>query len=287
MNTASNCPSQPFRLPLLTVLLTISLLFFGACKRQIVAPQRSLHLQLGNPTNAKTSADVPDNYLIEKPQYTMSYNRTNVTPNWVAWHLAAEDLGGAERQDNFRPDPALPAGWTAAKPADYAGSGFDRGHLCPSADRTATDTDNSATFLMTNIVPQAPNLNRNTWESLESYSRDLVKAGNELYIYAGTYGTGGKGSEGSANRLKDKINIPEACWKIVLILPAGDNDFSRVAEATQVIAVWMPNTQSVTNSWRSYRVSIDEIEQKTGYDFFADLPVSVQASLESKIYSEK
>ena len=81
MPTTSNRFTLYSRLPFLTVLLVSSLLFFGACKRQIVAPQRSLHLQMGNPTNAKTPTNTPDNYLIEKPQYTMSYNRTNVTPN--------------------------------------------------------------------------------------------------------------------------------------------------------------------------------------------------------------
>jgi hypothetical protein len=69
----------------------------------------------------------------------------------------------------------LPSGHTAVfgryrvRPTDYAGAGFDRGHLCPSADRTSSAADNSATFLMSNMIPQAPNLNRNTWENLESY----------------------------------------------------------------------------------------------------------------------
>jgi len=264
------------------VLLFCCLVF--SCKRPLVQPQRASHLQLGNPSRAKTDPVLTNNYLIEKPQYVLSYSRTKAHANWVAWHLGPEDLGGAERQDNFRPDEALPADWPTARTSDYTGSGFDRGHLCPSADRTATAIDNSATFLMTNIVPQSPNLNRNTWESLESFCRELVKAGNELYIYAGTHGTGGRGTEGLATLIKNKINVPEACWKIVLILPNGDNDFERVNQSTQVIAVWMPNIQAIENSWRSYRITVDAIEQKTGYDFFADVPVPVQATLESKLY---
>ncbi len=239
---------------------------------------------MGIPGNAKADPNEPDRYLLEKPQFAVSYNRSLGHANWVAWHLGDSDLGAADRQDDFRPDPALPAGWEAARRSDYDNSGFDRGHLCPSADRTATPADNSATFLMTNIVPQAPNLNRNTWENLESYCRDLVKAGNELYIYAGTYGTGGSGSEGRASRLKNKINVPAACWKVVLVLPKGDNDFRRVTSETAVIAVWMPNLQSVQNNWRTYRVTTDEVEQRTGYDFFADLPASVQTAIEGKVY---
>lgn len=73
--------------------------------------------------------------------------------NWVAWELTKVDFGTSDRQDDFRPDPYLPAGWYRGKTSDYTGSGFDRGHLCPSADRTFTLEDNSATFLMTNIIP--------------------------------------------------------------------------------------------------------------------------------------
>ncbi|RYG62776.1 hypothetical protein EON80_22485, partial [bacterium] len=89
------------------------------------------NLLLGNPTSAGQS---PDNYLLERPQYSMSYNRTKGGPNWVAWHTDASDLGDTER-GKFVPDPELPAGWQI-RPADYKGTGYDRGHLCPSGDRT-------------------------------------------------------------------------------------------------------------------------------------------------------
>ena len=92
------------------------------------------------------------------------------------------------------------------KPSDYVKSGFDKGHLCPSADRSSTDENNSATFLLTNMIPQAPNNNRITWEHLEKYCRDLVKQGNELYFICGGIGQGGTGTT-TFNRTVSKATV--------------------------------------------------------------------------------
>ena len=138
-------------------------------------------------------ATTPTNYLLLKTQYALSYHRDQGKPTWVSWHLSPEWLGSAPRQDDFRGDPDLPAGWYRVTASSYTGSGFDRGHNCPSADRTRTVADNSATFLMSNIMPQAPRNNQRTWANLEDYSRTLVGRGNELYLICGSYGRGGTG----------------------------------------------------------------------------------------------
>ena len=143
-------------------------------------PTTSEHLTMGNPSNAVTNVLVPFNYLMEKPQYSMSYNRDRGESNWVSWHLSTSWLGSAPRQDDFRADTTLPAGWYQVQGTDYSGSGFDRGHMCPSADRTSTVANNSATFLMTNMVPQLPANNQGVWADLESYCRTLVSQGNEI-----------------------------------------------------------------------------------------------------------
>src|SRR5207248_6889700 len=106
-------------------------------------------LTFGNPSNATANVANENNYLMVKPQYTLSYNRSKGTPNWVAWRLDSSWIGGAPRQDDYRPDPALPAGWYQVQANDYSGSGYERGHMCPSGDRTRSVADNSATFLMT------------------------------------------------------------------------------------------------------------------------------------------
>lgn len=146
----------------------------------------SVHLSFGNPSNA--GEDDPENYLVVKPQYALSYSESKRIANWVSWQLSPDWIGEAERQDNFRPDETLPEDFYQVTPRDYRQSGYDRGHLVPSADRTATVEDNSSTFVMTNIIPQAPDNNQQTWRGLEGHARDLVEEGNELYIVAGSYG---------------------------------------------------------------------------------------------------
>ncbi|MEP0858495.1 DNA/RNA non-specific endonuclease, partial [Trichocoleus sp. DQ-U1] len=107
----------------------------------------SIHLKLGNPSNAISSVANPDNYLMVKPQYALSYNKSKGTANWASWQLNQLWLGNTDRQDNFRPDPTLPAGWEKVTPTMYSGSGYDRGHIVPSADRTRSVEDNAATFV--------------------------------------------------------------------------------------------------------------------------------------------
>jgi endonuclease G len=148
------------------------------------------HLVLGNPSKATPDPDKKDNYLVKRKQYALSYNNGNGTPNWVSWHLNTSWLGRV-RRSKFAPEPALPEGFFQVRPNDYRVSGFDRGHMCPSGDRTATKEDNQATFYMTNMVPQSPDNNRKTWERLETYCRRLARRGNELYIIAGPAGRGG------------------------------------------------------------------------------------------------
>ena len=118
----------------------------------------NIHLTLGNPSDANTSD--PNNYLIEKPEFALSYNCSTGTANWVSWQLNNSWLGNTERQEDFRPEPALPSGCYQVRPTDYRGSGFDRGHMTPSGDRTKSEPVNSATFVMSNMVPQTPANNR-------------------------------------------------------------------------------------------------------------------------------
>jgi endonuclease G, mitochondrial len=246
------------------------------------------HLMMGNPSNAVTNTSYPANYLMSKTQYAMSYHRDRGIPNWVSWHLDASWVGSAARQDDFRADATLPTGWYQVGGTSYSGSGFDRGHQCPSADRTNTVANNSATFLMTNMIPQAPDNNQGPWANLENYCRSLVDLGNELYIISGSYGTGGTGSSGSANTINGgKVTVPNRTWKVIVILTAGSgDDATRVTTSTRVIAVDMPNAQGIrSNSWGSYRTTVDAIETATGHDLLSRVSTTVQATIESRVDS--
>jgi endonuclease G len=271
-------------------------LLFASCRKEAVPPVTppvgpvppalSLpeHLALGNPSAATTDPAQPTNYLLSKTQYALSYHRDRGIPNWVSWRLAPEWRGAAARQDDFRPDEALPAGWYRVSSTSYSGSGFDRGHLCPSADRTGSVADNSATFLMTNIMPQSPRNNQQTWANLEDYCRTFLSAGNEVYVIAGSYGRGGTGTNGYATTLdQGRVTVPARCWKVVVVLPTGADDAARVTASTRVIAVDTPNDNGLSTNWGSYRTSVDAIEAVTGYDLLSAIPTSVQQVIEARV----
>jgi endonuclease G len=247
------------------------------------------NMLMGNPTNANVVSD--DNlYLDQQGYYVLSYSRSNAVSNWASWHLDARDLGAARRQDDFRLDPQLPVSWYRVGPSDYDFStyGFDRGHMCPSADRTSSIGANSATFVMTNMMPQAPSMNQITWSAFENYTRDsLVRNGKECFMICGPRGSGGTGSKGYFDGINNGlINVPASIWKVVVVLPDGNNDLGRIDNGTRVIAVLMPNDNSVNSSnWRNYRVSVDAIENLMGpgFDLLSNLPVAVQQVLESRV----
>lgn len=237
-------------------------------------------LVLGNPTNATTDILNENNYLMVKPQYSLSYNRANGTPNWVAWRLDSSWIGSAARQDNYRADTSLPSGWYQVQDNDYSGSGYDRGHMCPSGDRTRSVADNSATFLMTNFVPQYGPNNQGPWNDFENYCRSLANSGQEVYIITGPVGNIGTIAAG-------RVVIPQYTWKVVLILPNGTNDLSRVTRATRAFGIIVPNFAPVVSStpWENYRVTVDAVEAKTGYNFFSAVPKNTQEIIERRPYT--
>ncbi|GAA3920422.1 DNA/RNA non-specific endonuclease [Chitinophaga oryziterrae] len=242
------------------------------------------NLLMGNPSNATTSVVLVTNYLMDKTYYTSSYNSTRGTPNWVSWHINSSDIGSTARQDDFRADVTLPSGWYEVGSTSYSGSGFDRGHNCPSGDRTASVAANSATFLMDNMIPQAPVNNQQTWANMENYIRTLVTAGNEVYVVMGSYGTGGTGSSGAANTIDGgHVTVPSNIWKVVVVIPDGNGDLARVTTSTRVIAVNTPNINTTNSDWKTYRTSVDAIESATGYDILSALPTSVQSVVEATV----
>ncbi len=235
-------------------------------------------LIFGNPSNATGSVANENNYLMQKPQYSLSYNRSKATPNWVAWRLDSTWVGTAPRQDDYRPDPALPAGWYQVQDNDYSGSGYDRGHMCPSGDRTRSIPDNSATFLMTNFVPQLSANNQGPWEEFETYCRTLASQGNEIYIITGPNGNIGTIAQG-------RVVVPQYTWKVVLVIPNGNNDVARASsKATRVFGIIVPNFPplNINAPWRDFRVTVNDVEYLTGHNFFTQIPKITQELIERK-----
>ncbi len=286
----------------LSFLLLASVVAFSSCKKDSattngpvtppvvitpvvppVTPTDST-LVMGNPSNATTNVANFGNYLLKEGYYTVSYNRDRGIPNWVSWHLVASDLGSTPRQDDFRANPNLPTGWYKVDNISYSSTGFDKGHMCPSADRTSSVAANSSTFLMTNIVPQAPTNNQVTWANLEDYTRTLVQAGNELYVIAGNYGEGGIATGGLTNTIDNgRVTVPAMLWKVIVVLPNGSNDLARVTNSTRVISILIPNINTVNSDWRTYRTSVDMIESETGYDLLSTVNSAIQNVIEARV----
>ena len=242
------------------------------------------------------TGNIPE-IIISRDQYVISYNKERRAPNWVAWELDASQIGNSGRSRFFLVDAELEkflaqadSQYKAVDPAEFVDSCFDRGHQVPSADRTDTHANNQITFLMSNIVPQTPFLNRVIWEHLEKYTRDLVRGNNKkVFIIAGPIYSEEFGSIGP---LKN-ILIPSAEFKILWILNEEES-WQEINPATPVIAVMMPNRnrdgsqphlgqgpQSCIpfisenedwNDWQAYKVSVQEIERLSGLSIFTKLP---------------
>ena len=250
------------------------------------SPGRDDNMALGNPSGAVANVGSPNNYLLVKPQFALAYNNSRRTCSWVSWHLSTAWKGSAARCDCFTPDAALPSTFFRATTSNYTNTGFDRGHMCPSEDRDGSSTDNAATFLMTNIVPQAPNNNQITWVALENYSRTLINSGNELYIISGVYGQGGSGRNGGVTNTiaSGSITVPSQIWKVIVVLPTGSDDLNRIATNTRVIAINTPNNQDVRlQPWGFYRTSVDAIEAATGLDLLSNVPDAIEAAIEASV----
>ncbi len=268
-------PFAPFAL-----LLTLPLF---ACQEQ--APREpSPHVRLGAPTSARTDSAQREDYLIERPQYVLSYNDKLHRPNWVAWTLRKEDIGKSTR-GAFEPDPLLPRGFVRVTTHAYEGSGFDRGHMCPAQDRSGQQKDMDATFFLTNVVPQSPHSNQRAWERLESYCREQTRTGQVLHIVCGPQGIGGTGKDGPRDEIGKAgiyVAVPAKLWKVILVLPSED---AVPDKNTRSIAVIMPNDQTVDFDWPKYRVSVRDVEKLTGYTFFRNLPAEVAEAVKERVDS--
>jgi endonuclease G len=223
--------------------------------------------------------------IISRDQYVLSYNKLNRSPNWVAWVLDTSKLGNSGRTNSFIQDMDLENyldkfddQYKVVMATDYRGSCFDRGHQLPSADRTVSAEDNRTTFLMTNMAPQTPFLNRVIWEQLESYTRTYVKSQNKkAFIIAGPIFDENFGAIGPNKDIK----VPAKEFKLIFFVNADQTPLD-INRDTPSIAVIMPNVLKdgskpdysngcknfnelnlPTNSgqeWEKYRTTITDIE---------------------------
>lgn len=239
--------------------------------------------EFGDPT--PRSSD-PNNFFISRPQYTLSYNESRGTPNWVSYELDSRQMGSEDRCNCFTADPALPVDKQILT-SDYTDGGYDRGHMTRSADRTAANVDNATTFYLTNVVPQRADLNQGVWAQFENALGDSASHGRAVYIITGPLYSRSHGLTFLKN--EGKVAIPDSTWKIALIGPrSSGNPFTRASvqgwsdvAGLTILAVNMPNDSGVRNDpWSKYLTTVPKIEQATGYDFLSLLQYAYREALE-------
>ena len=240
----------------------------------------TLQMQLGNPSGATVNTNNHDHYLIQRTVEAMDYSDNYGESTWVSWDLTSPDMGAVTRSTSFYTDTNLPPNFYRVKTSDYTNSGYDRGHMCPSEDRTDTTNNNKMVFFMSNIVPQKADLNQGPWASFENYCQSLANSGNEILLI-----TGPSSFSGALINTNGPVNIPGYTWKIAVVVPPGSGTaLSRINTSTRVIAVKMPNVSGIrTVPWNNYVTSANQIQADTGYTFFTALSSSVAQVLRAKV----
>ena len=195
--------------------------------------------------DGQTLSYVDNEAILRTTWIIIGYDTVRMIPNYVVEKLAPDMLVGNAKRSKFYADTIN----HAVTPSDYTGSGYDRGHLAPAADYKFSQKATDETFVMTNMCPQTPELNRRNWLALEDYVRDLVEFHDTLVVLTGTHGDAGK--------IKRKVTIPEKNWKIVV----GRRD----GELLTVIG-WIYINDKSRQSIEENAVSIDEIEMLINRD---------------------
>lgn len=198
--------------------------------------------------------------------FVVNFNKDNHTPNYVAWELLASEVGGSvDRSDDFWQDTEL-EGCPAHR--DYTGSGYDRGHMCPAADQKWSVQAMHDSFVMANMCPQLHSINAGAWETLETKERTWAKRDGAVVIIAGPiYEATDTKRIGSIG-----VRVPSAFFKVLYALEVKE---------PRAIAFVYPNMNAPGNM-QDYAMSVDDLEEILGYDFYPALPDEIENKIEAE-----
>ena len=204
--------------------------------------------------------------LVRYDAFDVHFNSERGIANCALYELVNNELyGTAERMGEFMADPGVKG---CPVPEDYAGSGFDRGHLVPAGDLKWNDTAMRQSFLLTNVGPMHKALNEGGWAKLEEKVREWTARDSALLVF-----TGPVVSESDTTLAGGRVRVPSAYYKVIL---------APCVRPMRVIAFIYPNGHS-GGRLQQYAVSVDEVERLTGLDFFPTLPPEEQQRLESPV----
>ncbi len=223
-----------------------------------------------NRTTANSPLEIPRtaaiDAVISHTGFSLLYSEPHEQASWVAYLLTRDrTIKRFDRTDKFLPDPKVKTG--SANDSDYAGSGFDRGHLAPAADMSWSSTTMRESFYYSNMSPQVPSFNRGIWKKLEEQVRSWAAEYDSIYIVTGPILKSGLPTIGPNN-----VSIPEYYYKVILDYKAPN---------IKGIGFILPNSAS-NEPLTSYALSIEEVEKQTGIDFFPALPDGVEEQVEKE-----
>lgn len=209
-----------------------------------------------------------DGEIVKHTYFTLAYSGENEQAYWVYYHLTPELINGPQdRTDDFRSDPLVSSG--SASLADYAGSGYDRGHLCPAADMALNKISMSESFYLSNMSPQVAGFNRGIWSTVENQVRKWALENDGLDVATGPIFKDNLGSIGA-----DGVTVPGYYYKVLY------------SEQKQImIGLILPN-HSGTKPLTKYVIKVDSIESLTGIDFFSGLEDQLEIQLEGTLNTE-
>lgn len=234
----------------------------GKKKYEILFPEQEVYVP------EEILLGIPDlsDLLISRKGFTFAYSFRYRQAIWVAYILTAENLQKKQkkRRNSFRKDPVIR--FSPVLPKDYRKTGYDKGHLAPAADMTYSAQSMKNSFFMTNISPQSPGCNRGIWKRVEKEIRKWALKEKRLCVITGPVfrNTGKKLGNTS-------IPIPTAFYKVVLDM----------TPPVKMIAFLVPNAPS-RRRIDFFCVSVDKVEEVTGYDFFSTLPDDLENKLEKE-----
>jgi endonuclease G len=203
----------------------------------------------------------------DRAYFFLCHSPADKVPLWVGYTLTASHLdGSARRPSRFRPDDQLTH--PGASDSDYRLSGYHRGHLAPAADFKFSDSAIRSTFVLSNAIPQKPSVNAGRWAAAEAAVRRLALHGGRLHVFTGTL------FEGDIKRIgHGRVAVPSHTYKVILAVQG---------QARSMYAVIVPNRDQPPAPLRDYAVSVDEVEQRSGLDFFRELSDEDEEMLESQ-----
>lgn len=201
--------------------------------------------------------------------------------NIIRWGDQYNGYGGGNGKgdngdnDPFQPDPLIPVQYQTTL-SDHARNGYDRGHMLGSADRLNSKDANGQTFYLSNIHPQLNKFNaQGIWFELEKRLRstyDTSSFRDTLYVVKGGTIADGQYSyiHGSSGH---NLVVPKYFYMALLCKTKGNGGY-------KAIAFWMEHKANTDNKYSNYAISINELERRTGIDFFCNLPDDIEEAIE-------